>query len=306
MVALAVDMVATLTRPSANRLDVGSAITNALHHTRNALFRPAQFSRWLEFGFVFFLASLVDPSLALFRAPASHRPAAFPSALPSAFDPRWIFVLALGAAVAFVVIATISWVGCRGVMMSFESVRRSDVDLRASWRGTREPANGLFRTYLVVWLVTWSIAIPIGVLGALRVMAARATGADDAALFATIVPHGIVLASLLAALALVLFFIRCFVAPTLLHFGGTARAAWSRALGVVSADLGGVIMLLLARVVLAAVIGVASVAAVVGTCFLGVFPIIHQTVLAPLYFFDRSLTLHTLQTLGGDYADIVH
>lgn len=61
----------------------------------------------------------------------------------------------------------------------------------------------------------------------------------------------------------------------------------------------------MARVVLGFAMGIVSTAAVFLTRCLGGLPVVHQTLLAPLYFFDRSFTLHVLASIGGEYAGMV-
>jgi hypothetical protein len=37
------------------------------------------------------------------------------------------------------------------------------------------------------------------------------------------------------------------------------------------------------------------------TCCIGLLPIVHQTLMAPYYFFERSHTLHMLASLGPEF-----
>jgi len=90
------------------------------------------------------------------------------------------------------------------------------------------------------------------------------------------------------------FFVRAFVAPILFHLGCTAREAWRRTFALVRASFGHVAVFVLARVALAFVVGVASTIVTFGTCCVGGLPIVHQTLLAPLLWFERAFTLEVI------------
>jgi hypothetical protein len=91
----------------------------------------------------------------------------------------------------------------------------------------------------------------------------------------------------------------------LLKFGGGLRVNWARTLDVVKTNLGGVVVFLLVRMLIAFVQGIAEQLAVFVTCCIGGLPVIHEVVCAPFHAFERAYTLRVLESLGPEFKLIV-
>jgi hypothetical protein len=292
-------------------MDVGGAVGRAIESTRAGLFRPFRAGSWLQYGLVFFLASFVDPTFggfpnAQWPRPGTHRHH-HPFAWPHPLHATWIVAGAAVALTLFSVVAVVlAWVGCRGSMMSFRAVARRDAGgALGAFRELREPANALFRSYVAVWLASAVLVIPVAAIAVTTALGMHAAGASDDAVVGALLPYGAVAGAIFGAAMVVLFFVRSFVAPILFHLRCTARDAWRRTFVLVRENFASVLLFAVARFALALVVGFASTVATFATCCIGGLPVIHQTILAPLFFFDRAFRLHVLASVGGEYANAI-
>lgn len=299
-------------------MDVSGAVSRAITRSQRVMFRPFNIGVWFTFGFVFFLTSLIDPiggySGRLELPDFSTRPSTTPTlpeipAIPE-IPPelaRHATAILAGIAAAGVVAVVLGivavWIGCRGLMMSYRSVAMGFVAIGESWRETAKPANRLFRFYLLFSAISLVLIVPLLALGVMSVIGLHQNGErNPSAFLAAVVPHFVVLGVLGLAAALIAFATRNFIAPFLLFFPCTVREAWSRFFRVLRANPAGVLVFVLLRTVLAILVGVFSSIVAACTCCIGGLPVLHQTALAPLLFFDRALTLHVLASLGPEYA----
>lgn len=300
-------------------MDVFGAINRSWNTSKGALFAPFNVGTWLAFGFVSFLASLIDPSGGTGRlnlpGGGGGRPTTptGPGAPPADFDElvRWLhehadLLVTLGAlalVTAIVVGLVFVWLGCRGLMIAYRSVALGHVAIGEGWRETRAPANALFWTYAIFSAVSFVLMVPLAILAFVRALALYEGGERDAGVYFTaLAPHAVVLGVGALLGLLVGFVLRCFIAPYLLFFRCTAGEAWSRFFSVLRAHTGGVLLFVVARAILATVIGVLSAIVSTCTCCVGGLPVLHQTILAPVYFFDRAFTLHALASIDQEHA----
>jgi hypothetical protein len=296
-------------------MDVTGAVSRALARSQRVLFRPFNIGLWFAFGFVFFLASLIDPIggySGRFELPDfSHGPSA-PKTLPDLPDippeiaqhqATILVALSIAGLIGLAVGVVVTWVGCRGLMMSYRSVSMGFVAIGESWRETAKAANALFRFSLLLGGVLLLVSIPLVALAVTGVMGLYESGERSVSPFLlAVVPHLVVLGVLGLFAALVSFVTRTFIAPFLLFFPCTVREAWARFFRVLRSDPIGVVLFIVLRTVLAILVGVFSSIVATCTCCVGGLPVLHQTVLAPILFFDRAFTLHTLASIGPEYA----
>jgi hypothetical protein len=301
-------------------MDVFGAANRSWGSTHGALLRPFNIGTWLAFGFVSFLASLIDPSGGYSGRPGmpggggGGRGGGAGAPMPDLGEglhglrehSELLVMLGITALVVGAVVGlALMWVGCRGLMIAYRSVSLGHVAIGEGWRETRAPANALFRTYALFSVLSFVVIVPLAVLAVFRGLSLYDEGERDIAIYATaLVPHLIVMSVAGVLAMLVGFVLRNFIAPYLLFFRCTAREAWGRFFTVLRAHPGAVIVFLFARAVLAIVIGIFSTIVSTCTCCIGGLPVLHQSLLAPVYFFDRAFTLHALATLDDEHAGL--
>jgi hypothetical protein len=209
-------------------------------------------------------------------------------------------VALVGLSVVFVVLA---WLGCRGSMMAYRAVRTDASGALGAFSELAAPANALFRSYAVVWAASAALGVPLVAHAVWLALAMHGAGASDHAIVHALLPHAVVAFAVLSSALVVLFFIRSLVAPILFHLRCSARQAWRRTFDLTRRNVGSIVVYACARVALGLVIGLAGTVVTFATCCVGGLPVIHQTLLAPLLYFERAFTLHVLASAGGEYAD---
>lgn len=298
-------------------MDLFGAAQRSWNSAARALVRPFDLGAWLAFGFVSFLASLVDPGLGFSgrgpNLPGTSPPGGRPSApLPDLDEPLRALsehsdtILVAGALVLVATLAAgalAAWIGCRGLMIAYRSAHQGRVAIGEGWRETRAPANALFRLHLALSLVGLLVMLPVLGLAAARLWGEWEAGERDAAaLVASLAPHMVLAGVVALAGATAAFVLRTFIAPYLLFFRCTSGEAWSRFASLLRARPGAVLGLLVARAALSVALGAISTLVSTVTCCVGGLPVLHQTILAPVCFFDRAFTLHALASIDDEHA----
>jgi hypothetical protein len=292
------------------------------------LFRPFGIGTWFSFGVIFFLQSCMEGgSNSNFRVPSSsgwggggggggggtgssggathHIGGALRgpfSGLPSSFDTGVIVGLLIGLAVALVALTLVAlWLGTRGQMMAIRSVASGNALIGEAWTATGAAGRALFKFHLVLMglgVVVFAPLVAVGVFLFLPI-AREETSFDDA--WPAFLALGGV--AVLAALpfALVSALTSNFVAPVMLKEGLGARAAWKRFWNVARAHVGALFGYFILRIIFS--IGAAIVGTIASflTCCLGFLPVLHQTLMAPWYVFERAWSLEVLASLGPEF-----
>ena len=206
--------------------------------------------------------------------------------------------------VAFSVLA--SWLSARGTMMALRAIALDHARLGEHWSETREAAWAYFGFRMLLAAISLPIVIGTLVWGLLAVLAVVKAGAADFMdyVWAVLPPVVVLLVSSLL-LAPIHFLGRNLLAPMLLIFRDGLRASWSRTMNVVRTSLGGVVLFLLVRMLIAVVQGICETIAVYVTCCIGGLPVLHQVLVAPFTAFERAYTLRVLESLGPEYKLIV-
>jgi hypothetical protein len=107
------------------------------------------------------------------------------------------------------------------------------------------------------------------------------------------------------AMAPIRFLGRNILAPMLLRFGGGLRPNWTRTMNVVRTSLGGVVVFMLVRMLIAIVQGIGETVVIYATCCIGALPVVHQFLSAPFTLFERAYSLAVLESLGPEYKLMV-
>ncbi|HEY8039680.1 MAG TPA: hypothetical protein VIF15_07795 [Polyangiaceae bacterium] len=311
--------------PAPLRLE--GAFGRAFDVVRAFLFAPFQFGKWFVFGFIVWLVELGEGGTSVPTNFNSFGRGGFGPGggggggsgsggpmpdLHDAFD--WLrdnlaAVVAIGIAATLLFVALtllFMWLSARGTMMAYRAVALNHARLGEHWKETREAAW----SYLGFRLLLAAIGTPIS-LGAVVwavwafVLVAQSGATDLGPYVAALAPPVILLVVVALLLAPINFLGRNLLAPMLLKSGGGLRASWSRVMAVVRTSLGGVVVFLLVRMLIAVVQGIGEMISIYITCCLGALPVIHQVVCAPFHVFERAYTLRVLESLGPEYKLIV-
>jgi hypothetical protein len=290
------------------------AAREAYEHTRRLLF-PFRFERWLTLGFVAFLDQCGRGGVGGVL-PGGPR-GAFP---PSAFGGgggggggsevgTWFFahlaiVLAV-AAVALILIVVVAavtlWLGSRATFVYIDDVATGRAELSRPWAAHAAQAQSYFawRFGLAAALLASLVLLVVGAVSAV-VLVARGGSAGAVAgllLLIVLVPGFLIVlvGGGLAALAL-----RDFVAPIQMHSHVSCGDAVHLTVALVKRYPGPLFLYLVLKIVFGVAQGVLILTGACLTLCCILIPVVTQTVLQPLFFFERAWSLYLLRQMGYD------
>jgi hypothetical protein len=288
------------------------AARDAFEHTRRLLF-PFRFERWLTLGFVAFLdqcgrggvggALPGAPPGGGLPSPGTGTGSGDLANLGSWFNAHLAFILgvAVGALVVIIaVVALMLWIGSRATFVYIDDVATGRAEVSRPWSAHAERADSYF---------AWRFGLAAAFLGAIVVLAAVAVvvavliarggvgaGLGAAALIVLIpVFFLLLLAGGLSALAL-----RDFVAPLQMFTGTSCGPAVRLLVTLVRAHPVPFLLYVLLKVVFEVAQGVLILFAACLTLCCILLPVVTQTVLQPLFFFERAWSLCLLRQMGYD------
>jgi len=293
------------------------AAQQAIDHTRRHLF-PFRFERWLVLGCVAFLDQCGRQQAmgGRFSAPwpgtwggggGGGRPAGTGEDVTKAVE--WLgthalvvaMVAAAVLAVMVVFVAVVLWLNSRGVFMYADDVASGRADFERPWREHAARAGSYF---------AWSFGLTVATLAAVLVLVAAALMAVVALVSG---PPGSGLTAGLGLAAVVVLFLavlvvaglaslglRDFVAPLQIHAGVGCGAAIRLLRDLVVAHPGVFVVYVLLKIVFGIASGILVLVAACLTCCCVLLPIVTQTALQPLFFFERAWSLFLLRQLGHD------
>jgi len=297
--------------PAAAGPSAVDAAQQAIEHTRRHLF-PFRFERWLVLGCVAFLdqCGRRGGGMTGFNVPG---PGSWGDGGPGKSDVsevlQWLAAhAAIVAGVAAAVLATVVgvmalvlWLNSRGVFMYVDDVATGRADFERPWREHAVRAGSYF-----AWSFGLALATLVGVLvliaaGVMAVLAlvsgSRGSGLAAGAGVAVVVLLflALIVVSSLASLAL-----RDFVAPLQIGAGLGCGAAVRLLLELVREHPGAFVIYVLLKIVFALVSSIAILIAGCLTCCCAMLPVVMQTALQPLFYFERAWPLFLLRQLGYD------
>ncbi len=294
------------------------AVQDAIDHARRELF-PFRAGRWLALGFLAFLDQCGR------TGGGSNFPTNFNLPLPSDEDEgtqelmaqspgvdqalEWIashvglvVAIALGSLMLVVSLtALLLWLNSRGIFMYLDAVTTGRVEIGRAWREHAERARSLFAWRFVLAMVGFA-----GVLIVLAVAAVVALqwhrGSLDGGMALAIGLLGLLPILLVFGLGLTLLqvLLRDFVAPLQWLHGWTCSEAVRVAMGLVRSEMGAMALYVVLKIVFVVALTFASMLAGCLTCCLGFLPVLSQTLVQPLLFFERAFSLCVLRRLGHD------
>lgn len=299
---------------SIGKMRLAEPLDDALAHMRRLMFRPFNAGIWLRFGVIIFIEMLLWN-----WGSYSGGSSSWENGIP--FSPEDISesledgaTLAVGHVLVFAGIAAVSlltislvmilhtWVTSRGQLMFARAVARGDARIGVNWSETRSLSQSLFVFRLLINFLGLAYFAVLTLLCGVAFLAfSRFSDSGREALLAVVFPA--VALGFLGTLAwwLVSALLREFVVPLMLHFDVPCGEGWRIFRRVAQGNVPALVLYFVARFVLHMFIAMASLMAGCFTCFIGFLPLIHHTLLAPLYVFERSFGIFVLQSLGPDF-----
>ena len=211
--------------------------------------------------------------------------------------------IAVGALVVIVaVVALMLWIGSRATFVYIDDVATGRAEVTRPWSAHAERANSYF---------AWRFGLAAAFLGAIAVLVAAAVAA------AVLIARGGVAgagcwrgrphrpdpassSSLLLAGGLSAMALRDFVAPLQMFTGTSCGPAAALLVALVRAHPVPFLLYVLLKVVFEVAQGVLILLAACLTLCCILLPVVTQTVLQPLFFFERAWSLCLLRQMGYD------
>lgn len=311
---------------------VTETIGPAWETMKRILFRPFNLGTWFSFGFVFALQSCAEGGGGnSFRIPnlggsggsghdgsgtgygsgaGSSTDNAIANLLPTDLLSRADFgniggpeiaaIAIIACVIAVPLFLLLFWLGSRGQMMAIRAVATGTADVGEAWRATQTSGGRMLKFHLAVAGIALLVFLPLlGAGAALALPVIRGKERFDA-LLPLIVVLALVALVAVIPLAIVKSLGRNFVAPIMLKHEIGAREAWKRFWSLGRGHVGSLVVFWLIGAGFGLVAGLAGIVGALVTCCLGFLPVIHQTIMAPYYVFERAWTLEILASMSPD------
>jgi hypothetical protein len=281
---------------------IGAPLSGAFELTREILFRPFDFTKWLVLGFAAFLAGLADGTRSgtgfNFPSGSDFKGRGF-STSGEEVNVDWTIVgpiLAVVAIIFIVVTVVCFWAGSRGRFIFIDCIVRNRAAIAEPWREFSREGNSLFFLMIVVTLIFFAIAAVLATPFWLPFARGQGFTFTPALLlygligFAIFMVVGVVWALLFWFVPVVMYRQRCTPVAALRQIGNL----------VVEYPVPFILFLLVA-------IGLWTGGAIFSclvtcfTCCLAALPYVGSVILLPLYVFYYSFTLLFLRQFGPEF-----
>lgn len=296
------------------RMQVFESFEKAIERSRYLLFRPFDITVWLSAGVMVFLEGLLSSQ----GAGMSYR-----SAIPSAEsggvpDPsqvvrsasEWVaahlalfvVITATVLTVGFALYVLVAWLGSHGQTMLAHAVSTGRFRIAEGWRATDRVANSLFRFRLIVGLLSFAVTVSLVSVGSIMAVGLANQGAVGIVAFAIgLLPVLLSLLLLGIVYTLINVLLHCFVAPLMVRFDLPVGDGWRLFRSMARDRVAPIAGLILLRFLYYIPFSVAAAFVTCITCCLGAIPIVHQTLFAPFYVFDRAFSMYAIESIGPDF-----
>jgi hypothetical protein len=295
--------------PEPSPLDAASG---AYEHTRRLLF-PFRLERWLALGLVAFLDQCGrggiggsvpgggGPGPGGFGGGNGSGGAANPLAEVGAWMGQHVGLLvalaAVGIALIVAFMALVLWINSRATFVYIENVATGSTDIGRPWRAHAERAWSYF---------AWRFALGLGVmitfvaLIGLGIAAIVVFGSDGYRLVMALLVLVPLLLAVIFAAALLSVGLRDFAAPIQMAADVDCGGALRILVGLVRRHPLAFFLYLVLKVVFGLAQGMVLLVAACVTCCCILVPVVTQTFLQPLFFFERAWPLYLLRQMGYD------
>lgn len=219
------------------------------------------------------------------------------------FDTSMVIPLVIGLVILLIpIMLVLYWLGARGQMMAIRSVAIGRADIGESWAETRSAGGSFFKFHLVVAVLSMLVFLPVlGGAGLWGYSVYEANPND----FESLLPILFIAIGVMLVLAIPFMILnglaRNFVAPLMWKDGTNSREAWKKFWSVGKSYIGQIVVFFLLKIVFSMLAGVVGLVAGLVTCCLGLLPVLHQTMMAPYYVFERAWTLEILASMGPEF-----
>jgi hypothetical protein len=284
-----------------------AAAQQAVEHTRRDLF-PFQLERWLALGFVAFLdqcgrtgggGGVPSPG-----GGWSDGGEGIPTGDPTAWiaaNLALVVGIAVGVLIVIVAIAAlVLWLGSRGIFMYIDNVATRRADVSRPWREHAEAAGSLFAWRFGIAMGTLVIAFVLVAAGLAAYLGLSRGSGSSAAFIAVVVLLILLFVVVVIASTLVSVALRDFVAPLQLSLRVGCGPAFRVLVDLVQAHPVPFLLYVLLKIAFTMVGAIALFVAACLTCCCALLPVITQTVLQPLFYFERAWSLYLLRQMGHD------
>ena len=309
------------TSPPASPVSVTDAVRDAIEHTRRSLF-PIRVEKWLVLGFLAFLDQCgrslngggpggggegPHPGWKVHGVRGAAEEVAEFLRTAQAWLSEHVVAVAVGAAVGLVLltafVALVLWINARGTFMYLDNVASGRAEIGRPWREHAEAAHSYFGWRFGLAVATLAVllfAAGLVLVAATAFVRGHLEGAASGVTALALVPVLVLLMLALPLLALAGLALRDFVAPLQMATGLTCGQAARVLEGLVVEHPGAFLLYLLLKLVLSVLIGIAIVVGGCLTCCLAFLPVVLQTLLQPLFFFERAWSVFLLRRMGHD------
>jgi hypothetical protein len=297
------------------RLSALEAAGEAVEYTKRQLF-PFQFDRWLALGFVAFLDQCGRAGGGGggggngFRGSLPGRESEGSSLAPElSRATEWLgshLALVAGIAVFVLVVlvavsALVVWLSSRGIFMYVDNVATGRAEVVRPWHEHRDRAHSLFVLRFAVAMAQFAgMLLLAGLAGLLGYAYWKSRLGGGVALAMGLLGLLPLLLLLIVAGALVSIALRDFAAPLQWRLGVPCREALDVVGGLVRAHPGSFAAYVGLKIAFALTAAVIGLVAGCLTCCCGFLPVVSQTLLQPLFYFERAWSLFFLRQLGHD------
>ncbi len=300
-----------------NSIEVIKPCGEAWHHMKGMLF-PFDLGRWFTLGFVAWLAMLARAKLNFsfrFRsgpwggeAPPGPSTESVKEALQQAsrFVEDNLFLIVVVAAVAAILLVAVhlvlTYLGSRGVFMYLDCTARRQAAVVEPWRRARKHAWSLCLLRVLVDVCGGAIGLAILGLALLAVWPDVKQMKLEPGSLATLILCGALLLTVTIVLGTARWLLTNLLATMMYVRDWSAMEALKELGALARGRLGAFILYLLMNVALWLAYAVVAVPLTCCTCCIGGLPVVHQTILQPLFLWIRAYPFYFLAQFGDAYA----
>jgi hypothetical protein len=217
----------------------------------------------------------------------------------------------IGVAVVLLVVvvaitALVLWLGSRGIFMYVDNVATGRADVQRPWREHADAAGSLFAWRFGVAMATLVVAFVLLAAGLAAYLGLSRGRAGTGTFIVVVVLLALVFLLVVLAATLVSVALRDFVAPIQLSARVGCGPALRIFLSLLQAHPSVFLLYLLLKIAFAVVGAAAVILAACVTCCCALLPVVTQTVLQPLFYFERAWSLYLLRQMGHDLFGPTH
>lgn len=281
-----------------------------------ALFQPFDPKKWLILGFNVFLAGLAGGSHgSVGGSPedaSGHVTFREFLELPEKASrwlvthPGWVALITLGAALALIVYAVLTWLSSRGTFMFLDNVVYDRAEVVAPWKRYKRLGNSLFLWRLGFTLICLVVLVLWAAFFFTSASHQYAASGDTRIPVLFIVEMAVLALFMVVVMGYISLFLKSFVVPIMARHNLTAIPAWERFLSLF--DEAPLHFVFYGLFVLALGSTALTLVAVTGmlTCCVGflalLIPYLGTVITLPIWYLFRAFSLEYLGQFGPDYA----